>query len=71
MKFEVHISTENAAFYGGEDADTFEPGPQLAVILRDLAIRVEHEGLSPERPVRLFDRNGNRVGFAQLTEQAT
>lgn len=59
MKFEVHIGTENAAFEGG-------PGPELARILRALADRVEDSPLG--MTMRLHDANGNRVGFAALTD---
>lgn len=61
MKYEVHIGMDNAAF---EDA----PGDELARILRYLADQLDaRPGLLSE-PVRLYDVNGNRVGFAHAVE---
>jgi len=62
MRFELHIGTEGAAFEGeGRDAE-------IARILKKLARRLEQDELTAEEPLRLFDANGNRVGFAVLTE---
>jgi hypothetical protein len=57
-KITIEIKTENDAFQDNECGET-------ARILRDLAryIEVEHaQDLENASPVRLFDRNGNRVG---------
>lgn len=62
MRFELHIGVENDAFQG-EDRDA-----EIARILKKLARRLEQEGQAPEQAIRLFDANGNRVGFAVLTE---
>lgn len=68
MRFELHIGTSNGAFHDDDDADTPHPEPELARILRELSDRVADVRLVPEEPIRLFDVNGNRVGFAVLTE---
>ena len=53
MAFTLTISTDNAAF---ED----EPASEIARILRGLANDLEFNG---EGGGRLYDVNGNRVGF--------
>lgn len=63
MRFELNVSTDNAAF-DGEDREE-----ELARILRDAADQVARSILRPNEPIRLFDVNGNRVGFAVLTEK--
>jgi len=60
----IEIETENAAF---DD----EPASEAARILRDLASRLEREGVGEEshgREFKLSDINGNRVGFARVDE---
>lgn len=71
MRFEVHIGTSGAAFKD-EETDAPRPEEEVARILRELANRMDPtaEGLTlvPEQPIRLSDINGNRVGFAVLTD---
>jgi hypothetical protein len=57
--FKLGIETGNAAF-----ADGNAPA-EVARILRNLADRIEGRACLPDS-VRLFDSNGNTVGFAQL-----
>lgn len=59
-KFEVALSTNNAAFADG-DLDL-----ELVRILRELADKIEGGGISGV--IRLFDYNGNRVGFAAVSD---
>jgi len=67
MKFQIEISTDNSAFL--DDEETFDPAPELARILSGLAERVERGELRwPDQPIRLSDFNGNRVGYAVLSE---
>jgi hypothetical protein len=54
--FRVEVNTENAAF---DD----HPEMELARILRDLADRVQLNGLQGSYPI--FDVNGNRIGYAK------
>lgn len=62
-KFEVALSTNNAAF---ADDDL---GYELARILREVADKVEGGAIvGPGSVIRLFDYNGNRVGFAALSD---
>lgn len=68
MKFEVQINVENAAFY--DEDDNRAPGPELARILRALADRVEESELRSGDLLRLFDVNGNRVGYYTFTEES-
>lgn len=63
MRFELNVGTDNAAF-DGEDREE-----EVARILRDAADQVARSILVPNEPIRLFDVNGNRVGFAVLTEK--
>jgi len=37
MAFTLKIDTDNAAFYNDSDGNDFDPGPELARILRNLA----------------------------------
>lgn len=63
MRFELHIGVDNAAFEdeGRED--------EIARILHELAASLATETrLVPDQPIRLRDFNGNRVGFAVLTD---
>ena len=60
-RFQVALSTANAAF---ADDDL---GPELSRILRELADKVE-DGLPEGLVIRIFDINGNRVGFAALDD---
>lgn len=63
MRFELHIGVDNAAFEGEDRED------EIARILSELAGRIGSDTrLVPEQPIRLRDINGNRVGFAVLTE---
>lgn len=59
MPSEIYITirTENAAF----DPD---PEPEIARILRELAIAIENDGLRDRYILR--DINGNRVGVADV-----
>ena len=61
--FNVYICTTNDAF-----AD--EPGQEIARILRDLADKVEENGLVEDVVQRIRDINGARVGFAVLQDEA-
>lgn len=62
MNFLLNISTDNAAFEeGGLEAE-------VSRILRELADRIDGVHVEPEQPLRLFDVNGNRVGYALLSE---
>lgn len=66
-RFQVALSTAGAAF----SDDGFHPGlgPELARILRDLADTLEERGVVDDFfIIRLFDVNGNRVGFAGLDD---
>lgn len=54
---EVHLATSGAAF---ENHGDFE----VSRILRELADRIENQGLPLEDIIRLKDTNGNRVGYA-------
>jgi len=69
--FSVHIGTGNGAFHDDDEADTYNPGPELARLLRELADRVADlpGGLAVDQPLRLHDINGNRVGFAVLNAE--
>lgn len=64
MRFQVALSTDNAAFAD----DGFHPGlgSELARILRGLADKLEDQQPDSDEffVVRLHDINGNRVGFA-------
>lgn len=59
MKLTISIDCDNAAF---EDSG---PENELARILRDLAARLERDGMNP---VTLRDINGNTVGAANFED---
>jgi len=67
--FSVHIGTGNGAFHDDDEADTYNPGPELARLLRELADRVEDRPINADQAIRLHDINGNRVGFAVLNAE--
>ncbi len=60
--FRIEFDTRNSAF-DSNDGD-FEPGPEIARILQDIADRVI---LRNEADERITDINGNRVGTWTLT----
>jgi len=59
MKYSISIECSNAAF--------IDQGPEqeLSRILRDLADRLDSEGITDRA---LFDLNGNRVGAVTVEE---
>jgi len=65
VKFEINISVDNAAFEG--DALPDEVARILLRLSKELNTR-EAE-LIPDRPIRLADVNGNRVGYALLSPE--
>lgn len=63
MRLELHVSMDGAAFDNG-------PGPlEAARILRDAATTLEQTAWDVNRPVRVRDANGNRVGFLLVTDE--
>lgn len=58
MRINIQLTTDNAAF---DD----NAGNEVARIIRDLAVRIEYDGLKEGDEVVLFDLNGNRVGEFQ------
>ena len=54
-KFEVVFCTNNAAFTDGSG--------EISRILRDIADRIDADGIGKNEPGRIRDINGNRVGF--------
>lgn len=60
MKFTLSIDTDNAAF---EDNGT---GEELASILLFLVRDLKKNGTAPGFSQKVFDTNGNKVGFARL-----
>jgi len=65
MAFTLHVDTGNAAFYATDgDTEVFDPGPELAHILRAQAALIEG-GMTKSANVR--DANGNRVGSWEIT----
>jgi hypothetical protein len=60
--FTLVLSTGNAAFDG-------DPAPEVARILREVADDISEAGLSVGKVFRLWDFNGNRVGFAALEDR--
>jgi hypothetical protein len=58
-KFTVLFNTDNAAFADGKTAE-------IARILREIADKVEENGLIEDMPGRIKDVNGARVGFYAL-----
>jgi len=55
--FRVSIRTDNAAFFGEREGD-YQPGPEVARILRRIAVSLEDGHGSGQ----CRDVNGNRVG---------
>lgn len=60
MTFRVEIETDNDAFRGSRNRE-------LRRLLRDVCDRLSE--LEPGDRLKLRDVNGNRVGFAELTEE--
>lgn len=70
MPYSISIDTDNAAFRSEHtDAET-ATGAELARILRRLADGLDRGGITPPEPVRLYDVNGNSVGFACQVKHA-
>ena len=65
--FSVMFSTDNAAF--SEDCGG-NMCQEIARILKDLADKIEENGLVEDVVQRIRDINGNRVGFAVLQDEA-
>lgn len=68
--YSITISTDGAAFedyYADRETAT---AVELARILRRLADGLDRGGITPPEPVRLYDVNGNSVGFAHQVEHA-
>ena len=61
-KITIEIDLGNAAF-------DEEPMSETARILRELATRIEDRGAPID--VKLYDINGNRVGFARHSERGS
>ncbi len=57
--FKLTLEMNNAAFVDAGEAI------ELARILRELADRIEQDGLDSGEPIRLRDVNGNTVGSAE------
>ncbi len=68
IRFELHVDTSSAAF-GAEDEDEYQAQGELARILRNAARVVEQDGYELEAPNRLYDSNGNRVGYWRVTAE--
>lgn len=68
MAFTLHVETGNAAFYedGGEGA--YDPGPELATLLRAVADRLDSTDPYPNNGI-MHDVNGNSVGQWKITEE--
>ena len=64
MTFTMNVKTSNAAFTD-EDSGAFNPGPELARILRDVADRMEGGYVLSGS---VFDINGNKVGSFETVE---
>lgn len=62
--FNVMFSTDNAAFSDGNMCQ------EIARILKDLADKIEENGLIEDVVQRIRDINGARVGFAVLQDAA-
>lgn len=60
MTFRVEIETDNDAFRGRRTKE-------ISRLLRDVCDRLSE--LEPGDRLKLRDANGNRVGFAELTEE--
>lgn len=65
MRLEVHVNMDGAAFQ-----DSTAPPFEVARILRAAADEIDACGTAVDETVRLRDRNGNRVGFLVVTEDA-
>lgn len=66
MPFTLEFKTDNAAFLNPED--DFEPGPEIARILRAIADKYDDFGYSIDGPaVPVKDSNGARIGQYRLT----
>jgi hypothetical protein len=65
MKFTMTVDMDNAAF-----RDDYEPGNELAAVLRrviqDVQFESEHRLLCLS-PAGILDSNGNRVGSWEIT----
>lgn len=64
MKFQIEINCDNAAF----SPECRGEGSEVARILRDLADRIDREGLTRGDYFTLRDINGNSIGKASTTE---
>lgn len=62
QKFSVDFNTNGAAFQDDEAM-----GSEIARILREAADTIEENGLVEDKVKRVFDINGNRIGFYALT----
>lgn len=63
MILNVRIECDNAAFMDGGGWK-----PELTRILQEVAGFVKHNGLALNDRRPLYDINGNRVGYAELTD---
>lgn len=63
------MSAFNVVFSTTNDAFADEPGQEIARILRDLADKIEENGLVEDVVQRIRDINGARVGFAVLQDE--
>lgn len=67
LRATVEINLENAAFF--DDDNVFDPGPEIARILRNLATEIEQE--QPRDGVIIWgtilrDANGNDTGMFEM-----
>ena len=68
MKFKLSMDCDNAAFLEDdlpEEAPS-QPGPEIARILKRLAVKVDNSCDPDGDSWALMDTNGNRVGKAEL-----
>ena len=65
--FNVYICTDNDAFSEDSGGNMCQ---EIARILKDLAEKIEENGLVEDVVQRIRDINGNRVGFAVLQDEA-
>ena len=68
MAFTLKIDTDNAAFYDDSDGNDFDPGPELARLLRNLADTLDSPEVHDDSGT-VRDINGNRVGTWEITEE--
>ena len=62
----ITIEMDNSTFH-----EYTEPSYEVARILRKLAERIEgHPHYSPGHSQPLYDLNGNKVGYLDVTEEA-